>query len=40
MSETLQTLRFAQRAVNIKTEASVNVIQRMFESADQQSAES
>lgn len=33
-------MRFAQRAVNIKTEASVNVIQRMFESADQQSAES
>ncbi|KAH0577821.1 Kinesin-like protein [Spironucleus salmonicida] len=29
--ESIQTLRFAQRAVNIKTEASVNVINRIFE---------
>ncbi|CAL6097505.1 Kinesin-like_protein [Hexamita inflata] len=34
--ESIQTLRFAQRAVNIKTEAAVNVINRMFEAGGDQ----
>lgn len=42
LSETLQTLRFCQEAVNIKTEASVNIVNRMFEdqSSDQRAVNS
>lgn len=34
LAETLQTLRFCQEAVNIKTEAAVNVVNRLFETSD------